>query len=96
MEELLDKFVCTVTPINGTIELIYELSGITGVCNYSKVETIGINKPIRQRFYVMLKCEMGDIIEYIHSIRGISEGDFDEVNHLIRNHSLLRVQSYDR
>lgn len=96
MDKLLDKFMCTISEDNGTIVVMYDLSGVTGTCQYSKVTTKGVNKPLVQRIHVMTKCEMTDVIDYINSISPIDETDYDNINLTIRNHSLLRVQSYDR
>lgn len=95
MEDLLDKFICTKTEENGNINIMYSLSGVTGTCQYRKVEMKGQNKPFIQKFYVMTQCDMGDVIEYIHKVRGLSEKDFDEVNLVTRNHSLRMVQDLD-
>ncbi len=51
----------------------------------------GTSKPIIQDFVMMTKCDMGDVIEYIYQTRGLNENDFNEVNMLIREHSLSKV-----
>jgi hypothetical protein len=39
---------------------------------------------------------MADVIEYIHSNSPLSGEDLQDVNKLIRDHSLLRVQDLHR
>lgn len=92
MDKLLDEFICTITEDNGNIVLTYTLSGVTGECQYRKVEIRGKNKPLVQRIYVMTQCEMTGVIEYINKICPIDETNYDHVNLLIRNHSLSKVQ----
>jgi hypothetical protein len=96
MDKLLDEFVCTITDNNGDINLTYSLSGVTGMCQYNKVEMRGKNKPLIQRIYVMTQCDMVDVIDYIHRICPLNEGEYDRMNMLIRNHSLSKVQDLDR
>ena len=44
----------------------------------------------------MTGCDMGDVIEYIYQIRGLSEKDMDEVNMIIREHSRTKVEKGDQ
>jgi hypothetical protein len=105
MEKLLDEFVCTITEENGTTTLTYchptslkqSGEGIptyshSGTCTYEKHTMKGKTKPIVQNFMVMVGCDMGDIIEYIYQKKGIKEGDFNDINMLIREHSRKKVE----
>jgi len=105
MEKLLDEFVCTITKENRTTTLTYchptslkqSGEGIptyshSGTCTYEKHIMKGKSKPIKQEFYIMTGCDMGDVIEYIYQKKGITEEDFNEINMLIREHSRKKVE----
>jgi len=96
MKELLDEFICTVTEENRTITLTYRHPTFShsGTCTFESHQMKGVSKPIIQRFLIMTGCDMGDVIEYIYQIRGLSEKDMDEVNMIIREHSHERVRSH--
>jgi len=95
MDEVLDDFICTITEDDGMIVVKYELSGITGECHYTKLVMRGNNKPITQVIYVMVKCNMTDVIGYMNGIQSLDETDYDHINLTIRNHSLHCVSVYD-
>jgi len=94
MEKLLDEFVCTITEENGTTTLTYchPIYSHQGTCTYEKRTMNGKTKPIKQEFYIMTGCDMGDVIEYIYQKKGITEEDFNEINMLIREHSRKKVE----
>jgi hypothetical protein len=52
---------------------------------------IGINKPIRQRFYTLQSSDMGDVIEYIYQQGQIKDGDFNRVGSELQEYSLSLV-----
>jgi hypothetical protein len=93
MKELLDEFICTVTEENRTVIVSYThpTYSHSGSCTYESHQMKGISKPIIQNFLIMTGCDMGDVIEYIYQTRGLNENDFNEVNMLIREHSLSKV-----
>lgn len=112
MKELLDEFICTVVRENRTITLTYchkdtdptkshlsEVGGLTshcGTCVYETHSMKGTSKPIVQNFIVMVSCDMGGVIEYIHQKIGLTEEDFNDVNELIRNHSRIIAERVDQ
>ena len=81
------------------------LSGDTYVINYKKDEYVGnviykehnmtgVNKPIRQKVYMIISSDMGDVIEYINKISPLSDGDIITINKIIRDDSLSRLTEY--
>jgi hypothetical protein len=98
MKELLDEFVCTITKENRTITLTYchPTFSHSGTCVYESHSMKGISKPIVQNFIVMVSCDMGDVIEYIHQKIGLTEKDFNDVNELIRSHSRIKAEQVDQ
>ena len=98
MNELIDKFKTTLSENNGTITVHYRhdvltldtgSQSVTGYCEYKIVE---VNNRFKQRAWLLINTDMGDVIEYIHSNSPLSGEDLQDVNKLIRDHSLLRVQ----
>jgi hypothetical protein len=63
------------------------------VCEYEEKNLVGQNKPIRQRVMIMVNCEMGDVIEYIHKKSPLSSEDLMLINMMIRDHSYEMVVS---
>jgi hypothetical protein len=93
MKELLGEFICTITEENRTVTVSYThpIYSHSGTCTYERHQMKGTSKPIIQDFIIMTGCDMGDVIEYIYQTRGLNENDFNEVNMLIREHSLSKV-----
>jgi len=52
------------------------------------MSTKGIRKPIRQKFYVVVEANMNSVVEYINTQTQLSGERLQEVNKLIRDHSL--------
>ena len=78
-----------------------EVGGLTshqysGTCIYETHSMKGTSKPIVQNFIVMVSCDMGGVIEYIHQKIGLTEEDFNDVNELIRNHSRIIAERVDQ
>jgi hypothetical protein len=90
MIQLIDKFETTVSENNGSIMVNYRYDTLTGYCEYRIME---VNNRFQQKAWILINTDMGDIIEYIHSNSPLSDDDLMTVNKLIRDHSLLRVQS---
>jgi hypothetical protein len=93
MIQLIDKFETTVSENNGSIMVNYRYDTLTGTCEYRIIE---VNNRFQQRAWILINTDMGDVIEYIHSNSPLSDKDLQDVNKLIRDHSLLRVQSLAR
>ena len=93
MNELINKFSTTISENNGTIRVNYFNGPLTGYCEYTLME---IKNRLKQKAWVMINTDMGDVIEYIHSNSPLNSEDLQDVNKLIRDHSLLRVQDLAR
>jgi len=93
MIQLIDKFETTLSENNGSIMVNYRYDTLTGHCEYRIVE---VNNRFKQKAWLLINTDMGDVIEYIHSNSPLSDEDLMTVNKLIRDHSLTRVQSLNR
>ena len=93
MNELIDKFETTLSENNGSIMVNYSHDVLTGYCEYRIVE---VNNRFKQRAWLLINTDMADVIEYIHSNTPLKGEDLQDVNKLIRDHSLLRVRDLHR
>ena len=93
MISLIDKFETTLSENNGSIMVNYRHDVLTGYCEYRIVE---VNNRFKQRAWILINTDMGDVIEYIHSNSPLSSEDLSDVNKLIRDHSLSKVQDLYR
>ena len=93
MISLIDKFETTLSENNGSVMVHYRHDIMTGYCEYRIVE---VNNRFKQRAWLLINTDMGDVIEYIHSNSPLSDDDLMKVNKLIRDHSLSRVRSLAR
>jgi hypothetical protein len=93
MIHLIDKFETTLSENNGSIMVNYRYDILTGYCEYRIVE---VNNRFKQKAWVLINTDMGDVIEYIHSNSPLSDDDLMKVDKLIRDHSLIRVQGLHR
>jgi hypothetical protein len=93
MIQLIDKFETTLSENNGSLMVNYKHDILTGYCEYRIVE---VNNRFKQRAWVLINTDMGDIIEYIHSNSPLSDDDLMKVDKLIRDHSLSKVQGLRR
>lgn len=94
--EIFKEFKTEVQEINGTKTVTYchpTFPHFSGVCEYEEKILTGVNKPIRQRVMILVNCEMGDVIEYIHKKSPLSSEDLVLINKLIRDHSYEMVIS---
>ena len=102
MIHLIDKFETTLSENNGTITVNYRHDILSGFCEYKIVEVnnaslmVGSLKRFKQKAWVLINTDMGDVIEYIHSNMPLSDNDLMVVDKLIRDHSLSRVRSLAR
>ena len=98
MNTLIDKFETTLSENNGSIMVNYKHDTLTddrsltltGYCEYRIVE---VNNRFKQRAWILINTDMGDIIEYIHSNSPLSSEDLIKVTKLIRDHSLSKIQN---
>jgi hypothetical protein len=101
MIQLINKFETSVSENNGSIMVNYKHDiltddrswTLTGFCEYRIVE---VNNRFKQKAWLLVNTDMGDVIEYIHSNSPLSDKDLQDVNKLIRDHSLSRVQDLHR
>jgi len=93
MIQLINKFETTVSENNGSIMVNYRYDTLSGTCEYRIME---VNNRFKQKAWLLINTDMGDVIEYIHSNSPLSDDDLMTVNKLIRDHSLSRVQSLAR
>jgi len=93
MIQLIDKFETTLSENNGSLMVNYKHDILTGYCEYRIVE---VNNRFKQRAWVLINTDMGDIIEYIHTNMPLSDDDLLKVDKLIRDHSLSKVQGLRR
>jgi len=93
MVHLIDKFETTLSENNGSLMVNYRHDILTGYCEYRIIE---VNNRFKQRAWVLINTDMGDIIEYIHSNSPLSDDDLLKVDKLIRDHSLSKVQDLHR
>ena len=93
MISLIDKFETTLSENNGSIMVNYRHDVLTGYCEYRIVE---VNNRFKQKAWLLINTDMGDVIEYIHSNSPLSSEDLQDVNKLIRDHSLSKVQDLRR
>jgi hypothetical protein len=93
MTHLIDNFETTLSENNGSIMVHYKHDILTGYCEYRIVE---VNNRFKQKAWLLINTDMGDVIEYIHSNSPLSSEDLQDVNKLIRDHSLRRVQDLHR
>ena len=93
MISLIDKFETTLSENNGSVMVHYRHDILTGHCEYRIVE---VNNRFKQRAWLLINTDMGDVIEYIHSNSPLKGEDLQDVNKLIRDHSLSKVRDLYR
>ena len=83
----LDDYKTTVTQSGTTYIVDYGL----GECVYTH-QIIG--KRVKQEVLQLIKCDMWKVITLINEDNKLTEGDLNNLNMEIRNHSLNRVEEY--
>jgi hypothetical protein len=101
MIELINKFSTSVSENNGSIKVHYNNTIVTGdqiieLSGYCEYRIVEVNNRFKQRAWILINTEMGDVIEFIHKNSPLSDDDLKDVNKLIRDHSLSRVQGLAR
>ena len=91
MYTLIDKFETTLSENNGSIMVNYRHDILTGYCEYRIVK---VNNRFQQKAWILINTDMADVIEYIHSNSPLKGEDLQDINKLIRDHSLSKVQSF--
>ena len=90
MIALIDKFETTLSENNGSVMVNYRHDILTGYCEYRIVE---VNNRFKQRAWVLINTDMGDVIEYIHKKSPLCSEDLTVINKLIRDDSYINVLS---
>ena len=92
--EILKDFNKVINKSGDTITLTYCHLNYSGTCIYKEHNMIGINKPIRQRFYTLQSSDMGDVIEYIYQQGQIKDGDFNKIGSELQDYSLSLIHDH--
>jgi len=96
MTSVLDIFNPQVTKSAGTVTVTYCHLNFSGTCTYEEATLQGTTKKFKQRFYIMTHSNMDDVIEYLYKTGVVTgPGDFQKIDHLIRDHSRAQVESKD-
>jgi hypothetical protein len=93
MIELINNFNTSIEENNGSLMVLYNHGPLTGYCEYKKIE---VNNRFKQQGWLLINTDMADVIEYIHSNSPLKGEDLQDVNKLIRDHSLNLVRDLDR
>ena len=88
MREIIESFNTDVEYENETYIVRYSNNKYFGDISYKPMSTTGIRKPIRQKFYVVVEANMNEVVEYINTQTQLSGERLQEVNKLLRDHSL--------
>ena len=91
---LLSPFTTDIILSGDTYVITYKNDEYVGNVIYREHNMTGVNKPIRQKVYMIISSDMGDVIEYIHKKTPLSPERFNEVQMGIRTHSLTQLINY--
>jgi len=91
MIELINNFTTEIIKKNDTITVLYCNGPLTGTCEYVHIQ---LNNRFKQQGWMLINTDMGDVIEFIHANMPLKAEDLQEVNKLIRDHSLHCVSVY--
>ena len=91
---LLSPFSTDIILSGDTYVITYKNDVYEGNVIYREHNMTGVNKPIRQKVYMIISSDMGDVIEYINKISPLTDGDITNINKIIRDDSLSRLQQH--
>ena len=91
---LLSPFSTDIILSGDTYVITYKNDVYEGNVIYKEHNMTGVNKPIRQKVYMIISSDMGDVIEYINKISPLTDGDITNINKIIRDDSLSRLQQH--
>ena len=91
---LLSPFTTDIILSGDTYVITYKNDVYEGNVIYKEHNMTGVNKPIRQKVYMIISSDMGDVIEYINKISPLTDGDITNINKIIRDDSLSRLQQH--
>ena len=93
---LLSPFTTDIIKSGDTYVITYKKDEYVGSIIYTEHNMMGTNKPIRKKIYMITSSDMGDVIEYINKISPLKDGDITNINKIIRDDSLGRLNEYLR
>ena len=96
VSNLLSPFTTDVNKSGDTYVITYKKDEYVGSVIYKEHNMSGVNKPIRQKVYMIILSDMGDVIEYINKITPLSDNDLGDMNKIIRDDSLNKLMEYIR
>ena len=91
---LLSPFNTNIISSGDSYIITYKNDVYEGNVIYKEHNMTGVNKPIRQKVYMIISSDMGDVIEYINKISPLTDGDITNINKIIRDDSLSRLQQH--
>jgi hypothetical protein len=89
--QYLDEFDTEVIQNDNKYRVIYTYGDFSGICEY---ELFKSGKRIKQEVLLLIKVEMGDVIEKIHMDSPLTSDDLTDMSMNIRNHSLNKVTEF--
>ncbi|NBP66903.1 MAG: hypothetical protein EBU66_19940, partial [Bacteroidetes bacterium] len=87
----LNEFDTEVIQNENKYRVIYSYGNFSGVCEY---ELYRSGKRIKQDVLLLIKVEMGDVIEKIHMDSPLTSDDLTDMSMSIRTHSLKKVEDF--
>jgi glucosamine 6-phosphate synthetase-like amidotransferase/phosphosugar isomerase protein len=93
---ILSPFTTDIIKSGDTYVITYKKDEYVGSVIYTEHNMVGTNKPIRKKIYMITSSDMGDVIEYINKISPLKDGDITNINKIIRDDSLGRLNEYLR
>jgi len=91
---ILSPFTTDIIKSGDTYVITYKKDEYVGSVIYTEHNMVGTNKPIRKKIYMITSSDMGDVIEYINKISPLKDGDITNINKIIRDDSLGRLNEY--
>jgi hypothetical protein len=92
MYEYLNEFKVSLTQQNDDLILSYQKNNYNSTITYHHKQKKGFFKPIKQNIYILTSCEVGDIINYINTEICLTEDNLEELQMMIREHSLTHLK----
>lgn len=90
--EILNHFNVTIKNNLSTYDVLYIKDNYSGSCTYEVISPL--SKKQNGNILLLIKSDMGDVIEYINKISPLSSKDFNNIQMGIRNHSLSNLKSH--
>lgn len=84
----LEGLKTSVEVLSETYVVRYELNNEVGECTYKEFSLPGVNKPIKQKDYILVHVNFFPIVEELNKTYNFNEGDLDILQRQIREDSL--------